>query len=326
MRIRSTAVLALVAVLAAAGCSSTATTPPSQGATTTPGAPTAGATSTASLPAATEMPTPAPTIGTECTPANLTLKHKNRLTVSTDNPAYPPWFEGKVPSGSDWASYGGYPPSGEGFESAIAYAVANALGFTSDQVKWVAQSAFGQAFKPGPKDFDFHLGQVSYRPKRAEAVDFSDSYYDVGQAIVALSANAIASVTTVEGLAGYTLGAAVGTTSYDAITNVIAPTTDPKVYDDVDKATTALKNGQIDGLVVDLPTAFYIRDAELKAGTIVGQLPQEGAQEYFGLVLEKDSPLTACVNQALATIKADGTYQQIYNQWLASDDQAPLLK
>ena len=184
----------------------------------------------------------------------MATKTAGKLTISTDNPAYPPWWGGDPPGGSDWE--GGYPPSGRGFEAAIAYALANALGFTPDQVVWVPQSNFGDAFKPGDKTFDFHVGQVSYSPTRAKAVDFSDSYYDVNQSVVALQSDPIAQVTTLAGLQQYKLGAAGNTTSYTTITDVIKPSADPLAYDDNDKAVRALGNGQIDGLVVDLPSAL----------------------------------------------------------------------
>jgi polar amino acid transport system substrate-binding protein len=249
------------------------------------------------------------------------------LTVNTDNPAYGPWFEGTVPSGSTWANFGGYPPSGQGFESAIAYAVAAELGFTDDQVTWTANSNFNDAFKPGPKDYDFHLAQDSYRPKRAQAVDFSDSYYDVAQVVLATSGSPIASATTLADLAQYKFGVAQGTTSLDSVEQLIKPTTDAKVYADNDHAVKALNNGQVDAIVVDLPTGFALAATDVKNGTVVGQLPQIGGQqEYFGIVLEKGSPMTACVNEAIAAMKADGTWQSIFDQWLSGPDAAPILQ
>ena len=248
--------------------------------------------------------------------------------MNTDNPAFAPWFEGTVPSGSDWADFGGYPPSGQGFESAIAYAIASELGFTDDQVSWTANANFNDAFKPGAKDYDFHLAQDSFKPKRAEAVDFSNSYYDVAQAVVATTNSPIASATTLADLAKYKLGVAQGTTSLDSVEQLIKPTTDAKVYADNDHAVKALKNGQVDGLVVDLPTAFEIAGAELGSnGTVVGQLPPIGGkQEYFGIVLEKNSPMTACVNEAIDAIKSDGTWQSIFDEWLSGPNAAPIFQ
>lgn len=292
-----------------------------------------------SLTPATESAAPvesmAPVLVTEaCQAAAIdgSLKNPGRFTVSTDNPAFPPWWAGTVPEGSDWADFGGYPPSGEGYESAIAYAIAGALGFTPDEVDWVGQAAFGLAFKPGEKDFDIHLGQVSFRPKRAERVDFSDSYFDVNQAIVALADNPINDAASLADLKEFRLGAPVGTTSLEIVESVIQPTSEVLAYKDVAGGTKALANGRIDGLVVDLPTAFYIRDAELNdfdtpepEGAVVGQIATE-TDEYFGIVLEKDSPLTACVNEALAVIKANGTWQAIYDQWISEVNAAPFFE
>lgn len=260
------------------------------------------------------------------------LQNPGRFTVSTDNPAYRPWWAGEVPEGSDWATYGGYPPSGEGYESAMAYAIAAALGFAPEQVDWVGKSAFGLAFKPGKKDFDVHLGQVSYRPKRAEQVDFSDSYFDVNQGIVALAANPINEANSLADLKEFRLGAPVGTTSLEIVETLIQPSTEVLAYKDVAGGKKALANGRIDGLVVDLPTAFYIRDAELDdfdtpepEGSVAGQIATETG-EYFGMVLQKDSPLTVCVNEALALIKENGTWQAIYDQWISEVNAAPFFE
>ena len=277
---------------------------------------------------------PAATISEACQAANLgdVLTNAGRLTLSTDNPAYFPWWAGTVPAGSEWADYGGYPPAGEGFESAIAYAIAGQLGFTPDQVDWVAQATFGLAFAPGEKDFDFHLGQVSYSDERAQAVDFSDSYYDVQQAIVAMADNPINAVTTLAELKDFQLGAPVATTSLRIAEAVIAPNKEIKVYDDIAGGKFALQNGQIDGLVVDTPTAFYIRDGELEdfdtpdpEGAVIGQIVTE-TDEHFGIILPKDSALTACVNEALAAIKASGQYQEIFDTWISDANDAPPLQ
>jgi polar amino acid transport system substrate-binding protein len=270
-----------------------------------------------------------------CQGANLgeVLKGgRGRLTISTDNPAFFPWFDGDVPEGSEWASFGQYPPAGGGFEGAIAYAIAGQLGFTPDQVDWIPQAAFGLAFAPGEKDFDFHLGQIEYLPDRAEAVDFSDSYYEVQQAIVALVDDPINNVTTLAELKDFNLGAMVGTTSFSIVEQVVQPSTEIKVYNDNTAAKTALQNGQIDGLVVDTPTAFYMRDAELDdfdtpdpEAAVIGQIMTEEPGD-FGVVLDKDSPLTACVNEAIAAIKANGQYQEIHDTWISAANDAPELQ
>jgi polar amino acid transport system substrate-binding protein len=285
--------------------------------------------------AAAASPAPgASGVSEACQAANLgdALKSPGRLTISTDNPAFFPWFSGTVPEGSEWASFGGFPPSGEGFEGALAYAIAEALGFSADQVDWIGQAAFGLAFAPGEKDFDFHLAQVSILPERAEAVDFSDPYFDVQQAIVALSGSPITEVTSLAELKEFQLGAAVGTTSLIVAEEVIQPSSEIQVYDDNTAGKTALENGQIDGLVVDTPTAFYIRDAELEnfdtpeqEGAVVGQIITENP-EQFGLVLGKDSPLTVCVNEALAAVRASGQHQEIYDTWIREANDAPDLQ
>jgi len=251
----------------------------------------------------------------------LNLVNAGRLTIGTDNPAYPPWFGGS-PQGQ-WKISD--PESGKGFESAVAYAVAKEMGFTNAEVEWTVVP-FNNSFKPGPKDFDFDINQISYTPKRAEAVDFSDSYYDVNQSVVALNDSKIAGATSLADLKDAKLGAPVGTTSYDYITENIQPSQQPQVYDTLDAGVAALKAKQIDGLVVDLPTAFFITAVQVPNGKIVGQFPTIGSQEYFGMVLAKDSPLTECVNEALAHLKDSGELSQIQQTWLSDKASAPVLQ
>jgi polar amino acid transport system substrate-binding protein len=252
-----------------------------------------------------------------CSPGDLPTLTPGTLTIGTDNPAYPPYFQGGTPEGSPWKLND--PSTGKGFESAVAYAVAEQLGYTPDQVEWV-EVPFGQSFKPGPKDFDFDINQVSYKPARAEAVDFSDSYYDVNQALIAVKGTAIAGATTLVDLAQYKLGAQVGTTSFDLIENTIMPSEDPAIFDTQNDAFTALSNGQVDGVIADLPTALYVADPfvqQVKNSVVVGQFPSAGAPEHFGLALEKDSPLTACVNEAIGALRSDGTLSEIQRKWLS---------
>jgi polar amino acid transport system substrate-binding protein len=256
-----------------------------------------------------------------CAKDQLQLVSAGKLTVGTDNPAYPPWFGGS-PQGQ-WKISD--PESGKGFESAVAYAVADQLGFSRDEVDWTVVP-FNNSFKPGPKDFDFDINQISYTPKRAEVVDFSDSYYDVNQSVVALNDSKIANASSLADLKDAKLGAPVGTTSYDYITENIQPSQQPQVYDTLDAGVAALKAKQIDGLVVDLPTAFYITAVQIPNGKIVGQFPTVGTQEHFGMVLQKDSPLTDCVNQALTALKSDGTLDQIQKTWLSDKVSAPVLQ
>jgi polar amino acid transport system substrate-binding protein len=247
-----------------------------------------------------------------CSPENLTLVNPGTLTIGTDTPAYPPYFVTDDPAKQD----AGDPASGQGFESAVAYAVADKLGFTKDQVKWTVVP-FNSSYAPGDKAFDFDVNQISITPKRQKVVDFSDGYYTVNQAVVALNDSPIAGATSVAELANAKLGAQVGTTSLDFITNVIKPADKPFVYNDTNDAKSALQNGQIDGIVVDLPTAFYITAAEIDNSKIVGQFKAQEGGEQFGALFAKGNPLVTCVNKALAALKDSGELQQIQDQWLA---------
>jgi polar amino acid transport system substrate-binding protein len=241
-----------------------------------------------------------------CTPSQLHTVVAGKLTVATDDPAYPPWFVDNKPQ------------NGQGYESAVAYAVATKLGYTKDQVVWT-RVGFNNAIAPGTKAFDFDINEFSITGDRKKAVDFSAPYYDVTQAVIALKKSKIAGARSLADLRNAKLGAQVGTTSYQAITDVIKPVNQPQVYNNNDDAKKALQNGQIDGLVVDLPTAFYITSAEIAGSLIVGQIPQPtgSSTEQFGLVLDRDSALTACVSQAVTALRADGTLAGLGKQWLA---------
>jgi polar amino acid transport system substrate-binding protein len=260
-------------------------------------------------------------------PAALAAKcptvSSGKLTVGTDNPAYPPWFGGKPPSGSPWKVSD--PRSGEGFEAAVAYAVASKLGFKSTQVEW-KYVPFNRSFAPGPKPFDFDINQISYTPARAKVVTFSNSYYDVNQALVVLAGTKIAAVRTRDGLKPFKLGAQLGTTSYAYIKDVIRPSKQPAVYQQNAAAIQALKNKQIDGLVVDLPTAYYISGSGQVENSKVRQFPVAPGGEHFGMVFQKGNTLAACVNGALAKLKANGQLAGIQQQWLAKATGAPVLK
>ena len=235
------------------------------------------------------------------------------LTVGTDQPAYPPWFVSNNPA------------NGKGYESAVAYAIAKRLDFAKPDVKWIAVP-FNLTFRPGPKNFDFAMQQISYSKKRAEAVDFSDSYYDVNQALVALKDKPLANVTSIAELKDEELGLVVGTTSYQYIIDNIRPNKQPLVFDTLDANVAALKNGQIDGLVTDFPSAYYIGNVQLSNAKIVGRFPTIGSQEYFGLTFEKGNPLVGCVNKAIEALRADGTLKQLEQQWITSKAHAPLIK
>jgi polar amino acid transport system substrate-binding protein len=260
---------------------------------------------------------------TSCAKADLKLVKAGQLTIGTDNPAYPPWFAGGETKGRSWKIND--PATGKGFESAVAYAVAKRLGFTGTQVAWV-YTPFNKAIAPGKKSFDFDINQISYTPARAKVLAFSASYYNVNQSIVGLKGKPIASVRSIAGLRKYKLGAQLGTTSYQYIVNSIKPSRSPAVYDTNDAAVAALKNGQIDGLVVDLPTAFYVTAVQVPNGKIIGQFVAKGNQERFGMVFQKGNPLVACVNNALANMKRTGVLQRIQQIWLAKVTGAPVLK
>jgi polar amino acid transport system substrate-binding protein len=247
-----------------------------------------------------------------CAKDSLSVVAKGKITVGTDKPAYEPWFSGDEPA------------NGKGFESAVAYAVADRLGFAKADVAW-ATVPFNTAIAPGEKKFDFDINQVSISDERRGAVDFSSGYYDVRQAVIALKSSKAALATSIADLRTAKLGAQVGTTSLDVVQNVIKPTTDPAIYQKNDLAKTALKNGQVDAIVVDLPTAFYITAAEVPEAKIVGQLTGGKAPEQFGLVLDKGSALTSCVSKAVDALRADGTLAKLEQQWLADVAGAPVL-
>jgi polar amino acid transport system substrate-binding protein len=255
-----------------------------------------------------------------CDKGSLDLVTPGQLTIGTDNPAFPPWFEG-TKEFDPWDPT--TEPTKKGYEQETAYAIARELGFTDEEVKWTVVP-FNQSFRPGPKRFDFDINQISYKPERANAVDFSDSYYDVEQAIVATDGTPIANAKSIDELKEFKLGAQIGTTSYEAITDTIEPTQDPSVYDTNNDAIAALKAKQIDGIVVDFPTGLFMAAVQLDNGKVAGRLPAPEDGEYFGVVLEKDSALTECVNEAITAIKDDGTLDALEQKWLTGS--APVLE
>jgi polar amino acid transport system substrate-binding protein len=250
--------------------------------------------------------------GNECT-AGKTLA-ADTLTIGTGNPAYSPWVDNDAPE------------SKEGFEAAIAYAVAEELGFADTAVKWV-RTGFDEAIQPGVKNFDFNLQQYTITDERKKTVSFSDSYYTTNQAVVALAGSPAIGATTVASMKDVKFGAQAGTTSLDFITNVIKPTIEPYVYDDNAGAKAALEAKQIDAVVVDLPTAFYIAAAELTDATVVGQFPASlsTTPDNFGFVFDLNNELVGCVNTALATLKDDGTLAAIEKTWLSEKTNAPVF-
>lgn len=307
--------LGLIAILVAA-CSATG------GAT--PASPSVASEPPVSAPPASVAPSASADAGI-CTAAEMPTFTPGTFTIGTDNPAYPPYFEAVDAPTDPWEL--GDPTTGNGFESAFAYALADELGFTKDQVAWTVVP-FANSFAPGDKQFDVDINQVSYSPERAQNVDMSDGYYFVNQSVVAKGGTPAAEATTLTGLKELRLGAQVGTTSFAAITDVIQPTTDPSVYDTNDAAIAALEADQIDAIVVDLPTAFFITAAQMDNGVIVGQIEQaeDADAEYFSVVLPKDSPLTECVNGAIAALQSDGRLDAITQEWLSDKANAPVFQ
>ncbi|MEU4489123.1 ABC transporter substrate-binding protein [Streptomyces purpurascens] len=257
---------------------------------------------------------PSASAGSTCAKGKLATHTSGKLTIATDEPAYEPWFKDDDPAG------------GKGFESAVAYAVAERLGYGKDKVAWQTVP-FNKAFAPGEKTFDFDINQVSVSAERKRAVDFSSGYYDVRQAVVALKGSKAAKAKSIADLKDVKLGAQVGTTSLDYIDDVVKPKQAAAVYAKNDQAKSALKNGQVGAIVVDLPTAFYITGAEITDATIVGQFEnQGGTPEQFGLVLDKGSALTPCVSRAVDALREDGTLAKLEQQWLSDAVDAPVLK
>jgi polar amino acid transport system substrate-binding protein len=253
------------------------------------------------------------TTANACTKANLQTQTPGTLTIATDEPVYEPWFVDDKPTNK------------KGFESAVAYAVAAKLGYADADVKWV-RAHFDDVISPTPKKFDFDINEFSITDARAKVVDFSTGYYDVTQAVVTIKGSKIAGATTIAALQGAKLGAQKGTTSYDAIGSIIKPSQQPAVYNTNDLAVQALKNKQIDGLVVDLPTALYVAAAQVKNGLVVGQFTSPGTPEQFGLLLGKGSAVTTCLSQTVDALRADGTLKQLASQWLTGASGAPVLQ
>ena len=302
--------LGITALLAAACGPSGASTAPTTGSGTT--APT-----TAAI-------TAAPTADACASP---TTKVSGKLTLATDNPAFPPYFEGKDGGNTDpWDPKWGDPNTGKGFESAMAYAIADQMGFAKDAVTWIP-ILFNTSFAPGPKDFDFFINQVTFNADRAANADLSDGYYFGNQTVVTMANNKFASATTLTELKAAKLGAQVGTTSLATIEDVIQTTADAKVYNSTDDAIEAMQNRQIDGIVVDLPTAGFITTVQVDGAKIVGQIGTDaGAEpEHFSVVLEKGSALTACVNQAIGALSDDGTLDVLSDQYLPFNNAPELL-
>jgi polar amino acid transport system substrate-binding protein len=237
-----------------------------------------------------------------------------KLTIATGTPAFEPWVVGDAPE------------SGEGFEAAVAYAVAGELGYTNENVVWV-RTGFDEAIQPGAKNFDFNLQQYSITEERKATVSFSDPYYSTNQAVVGFADSPVASATKVSELKELKFGAQSGTTSLDFINNVIKPSSEPFVYDDNAGAKAALEAKQIDAIVVDLPTAFYISAVEIEGSKVIGQFPLSDAvaADNFGLLFDKDNELVDCVNTALGALTESGKLAEIEKTWLSDKTNAPVI-
>jgi len=247
----------------------------------------------------------------DCTPDKMQTQTAGELTVATDKPAYPPYFENDDPT------------NGKGFESATAYAIANQLGYAKSDVNWVTEP-FNSSYAPGPKDFDFDVNQISITPPRAQHVDFSAPYYTANQAVVASKGSSAAGATSLADLKDASIGVQIGTTSLDAVNSEIQPSNQPKVFNDSNDVVTALKEGQVDAVVVDLPTALYLTAAQVPSATIVGQFPAPGGDRW-GALLAKGSSLTGCVSHAIDELRSSGELGKIEDRWMSKAAQAPTL-
>ena len=247
-----------------------------------------------------------------CTPESLETLEPGKLTVATDKPAFPPYFVDDDPT------------NGEGFESAVAYAIAGKLGFSEPDVEWVVEP-FNSSYAPGPKDFDFDVNQISITPKRAEQVDFSSPYYTADQALVVLKDSEYADATSLDDFSDAVLGVQIGTTSLEAAEASIQSEETPQVFDNSNDVVSALKQGQVDAIVVDVPTAFFLTAVQVPDGEIVGQFPAPGGDEW-GALLAKDSPLTPCVSAAIDELQSTGELDALKKRWISDATKAPVLE
>jgi polar amino acid transport system substrate-binding protein len=253
-----------------------------------------------------------PASASSCKPSHLRTHAQGVLTVATDQPAYPPYFIGNKPE------------NGKGFESAVAYAIAKQLGFARSDVKWTVEP-FNSSYAPGPKNFDFDVNEISVTPARAQHVDFSAPYYTANQAIVALPGTAAASARSLADLQDAQIGVQVGTTSLDAVNADIKPSVQPKVFNNSNDVVTALKEHQVDAVVVDLPTALYLTAAQVPSAKIVGQFSAPGGDKW-GALLARGSPLTSCVSRAIGELRSSGELASITKRWMSQAASAPLLR
>ncbi len=247
----------------------------------------------------------------DCKPGKLPTEKQGVLTVATDKPAYPPYFEDDDPT------------NGEGFESAVAYAIGKQLGYPPAKVEWTVEP-FNSSYAPGPKDFDFDVNQISITPVREKQVDFSAPYYTANQAVVALKGSDAADAESLEDLQGAKIGVQIGTTSLEAAEDAIEPSSRPEVFNTSNDVVQALKNEQIDAVVVDLPTALYLTAVQVPNATVVGQFSAPGGDQW-GALLEKESSLTGCISQAVEELESSGELEKITQRWMSQAAGAPEL-
>jgi polar amino acid transport system substrate-binding protein len=259
-----------------------------------------------------ESTTGASAAASTCKPGQLPTEKQGVLTVATDKPAFPPYFEEDDPT------------NGEGFESAVAYAIAKQLGYPAAKVEWTVEP-FNSSYAPGPKDFDFDVNQISITPVREKAVDFSAPYYTANQAVVALKGSDAAEATSLEDLQDAKLGVQIGTTSLEAAEAEIEPSDKPEVFNGSSDVVTALKNEQIDAVVVDLPTALYLTAVQVPDATVVGQFSAPGGDQW-GALLEKESPLTGCISEAVEELESSGELEKLTQRWMSKAAGAPELQ
>lgn len=307
---RTTAAAILAATLVVAACGSD----DEESSDSTASAATAAPTTESASTAAPDTAAPDTTTAAVDPCADVTTLDEGTLTIATGNPAFEPWVVGDAPE------------SGEGFEAAVAYAIAEEMGFPAEQVTWV-RTSFDEAIAPGAKNFDFNLQQFSITPERTEVISMSNPYYATNQAIVGLEGSAAAGAVSTADLKDVKFGAQAGTTSLQYILDIIQPDEEPFAYNDNADAKQALESNQIDAIVVDLPTAFYIAAVELEGASVIGQFPPSAdfPADEFGLVFEKDNPLVDCANQAIGALLADDRLPAIESQWLADYTGAPLI-
>jgi len=247
-----------------------------------------------------------------CATSKLALHTPGQLTVATDDPAYPPYFEGNKPA------------NGKGFESAVAYAVAKQLGFGPQKVKWVVEP-FDSSYAPGPKSFDFDINEISITKARSQAVTFSTPYYTNPQAIIVYKSSPLAHAKSLAAFKNASIGVQIGTTSLSAVDQVINPKQRASVFNTSNDVVEAFKIHRVDAIVVDYATALYLSSSEISKSTIAGQFIAPGGDNW-GLLMKKSSALAPCVDNALAKLKANGTLANLTKRWMSSKVAVPVLK